>query len=312
MADIALTAEDVAKLLHISKNTVYELIRRGEINSYKVGRKIRFTQEDVDHYIARFRHEKQFAPVTRANVQNAVFGSKGQQKKDFIISGQDAILDILSNLLIHEGVMTLRAYLGSFESLFSLYQDKVQVATCHLWAGDTERYNVDYVRRMMPGTHAVIINLSYREQGFYVKKGNPKKIKTWKDLIREDVVFLNRRKSNASRILLDENLMRLGIRPEEINGYESEIGSHLTLANAIINGEADTGIGTKRVCDQKPELAFVPLQTERFDMVIKKSMMDSPEVQLMLEVLNSEEYRMEINGISGNDYRDMGKIVAEI
>ena len=40
----ALSAIEVAQILHVSKNTVYEMIRRGEINSYKVGRKIRFTQ----------------------------------------------------------------------------------------------------------------------------------------------------------------------------------------------------------------------------------------------------------------------------
>lgn len=311
-SDVALSAVDVAKLLHVSKNTVYEMIRRGEINSYKVGRKIRFTKEDVNNYIARSRHEKQTAPVTKINVQSSLLNVMENQGRGFIISGQDVILDILSNYLCHYGVQTLRAYLGSFESILSLYQDSVDVATSHLWEGDTEQYNREYVRRMMPGTHAVLINLTYRKQGFYVKKGNPKHIVNWEDLSREDVTFLNRRKGSGSRILLDEKLMKLGISPDSIMGYEDEIGSHLTLANAIANGEADVGIGTERVCTQNDQLEFVPLQTERYDMIIKKEMMNSPEVSTMLQVLNSREFRKEISAISGNDYRDMGKIVAEV
>lgn len=311
-ADVALSAVEVAEMLHVSKNTVYELIRRGEINSYKVGRKIRFTKQDVDNYIARSRHEKQTAPVSQVSVESSLLNGMDDRGPGFIISGQDVVLDILSNYLCHYGVRTLRAYLGSFESILSLYQDQVQVATSHLWESDTGEYNREYVRRMMPGTHAVLINLTYRKQGFYVKKGNPKKIRTWKDLTRPDVIFLNRRKGSGSRILLDEKMMQLDISSKSINGYRNEIGSHLTLANAIAQGDADVGIGTERVCRQNDQLEFVPLQVERYDMIVKKELMDTPEMQTLLQVLNSREFRKEISVISGNDYKDMGKIVAEV
>lgn len=310
--DVSLSALEVSKMLHVSKNTVYELIRRGEINSYKVGRKIRFTKEDVDSYIARSRHEKQTRPVSSISAESTLLKGFDINAQNFIISGQDVILDILSNYLCHYGIQTLRAYLGSFESLLSLYQGSVQVATCHLWEGDNEEYNREYVRRLMPGTHAVLINLTYRNQGFYVRAGNPKSILDWSDLTREDVLFMNRKRGSGSRILLDEKLMKLGISQGDIRGYDNEIGSHLTLANAVATGEADVGVGTERVCIQNKALEFIPLQTERYDMVIKKDSMDSPEVLTLLQVLNSPEYRSEINGISGNDYSDMGKIVGEV
>ena len=41
----SLSTQEVAQILHVSKSTIYELIRRGEINSYKIGRKVRFTQD---------------------------------------------------------------------------------------------------------------------------------------------------------------------------------------------------------------------------------------------------------------------------
>ncbi len=49
----SLTPVEVAELLKITKNTVYELIKRGELPSYKVGKKIRVDTKDVEEYINR-------------------------------------------------------------------------------------------------------------------------------------------------------------------------------------------------------------------------------------------------------------------
>jgi len=124
-----------------------------------------------DAYIARSRHSQQVAaPVQKVTVQSSLLYGDTAQKQPLIISGQDVILDILSNYLHQYGIQALRAYVGSFESLLSLYQGNVQAATCHLWDSDTDSYNLPYIRRLMPGVHAVAVNLTYRMQGFYVKR----------------------------------------------------------------------------------------------------------------------------------------------
>lgn len=46
----ALTPQEVADILKIAKNTVYELIKRGELNAYRVGKKVRVDAKDVDDY----------------------------------------------------------------------------------------------------------------------------------------------------------------------------------------------------------------------------------------------------------------------
>lgn len=61
----SISAQEVADILHVSKSTIYVLIRRGEINSYKIGRKVRFTQDDVDAYIARSRTSRAFSPCAQ-------------------------------------------------------------------------------------------------------------------------------------------------------------------------------------------------------------------------------------------------------
>ena len=309
----SLSTEEVANILHVSKSTIYTLIKKGEIVSYKIGRKVRFTQEDVDAYIARSRHSQQVAaPVQKVTVQSSLLYGDSVQKQPLIISGQDVILDILSNYLHQYGIQALRAYVGSFESLLSLYQGNVQAATCHLWDSDTDSYNLPYIRRLMPGVHAVAVNLTWRMQGFYVKKGNPKGITSWEDLTRPDVVILNRRNGTGSRILLDEHLFRMGVPSGSVKGYGNEMSSHLTVAAAIVEGQADVGIGTGRIIKQFPELEFIPVQRERYDLVIKKDMYYSPEIQAMLHILRSREYQNDIFSIADNDYTDLGKIVGEV
>ncbi|MBQ2860951.1 MAG: helix-turn-helix transcriptional regulator [Peptococcaceae bacterium] len=306
----SLSTQEVADILHVSKSTIYELIRKGEIHSYKIGRKVRFTQDDVDAYIARARHEHSTKPVKNIDTHSTLLTPDSKQTPELILAGQDVVLDILANYLQQEGVAVGRTYLSGFEGLLSLYQDNVHVAACHLYDG--KDYNTSYVRSLMPGIPAVLINISYRMQGFYVQAGNPKNIKSWEDLKRDDIVILNRRVGSGARILLDLQLKKLGLCGASIKGYDKIMKSHLTMAAAVANGEADLAIGTERVSRQMDGIDFIPLEEERFDIVIKKEMLAAEPVQKMLQILNSHAFRSEIVHFSGNDYRDLGKRIAEV
>ena len=306
----SLSTQEVADILHVSKSTIYDLIRRGEIHSYKIGRKVRFTQDDVDAYIARSRHEHSTRPVKNIDTRSTLLTPEKKEEPDLIISGQDVVLDILANYLQQEGVYTARTYLNSFEGLLSLYQDNIQVAACHLFDGFD--YNISFVRSLMPGIPAVLVNVSYRTQGFYVQKGNPKHIKGWSDLGRDDITVLNRRVGSSARILMDTQLKRLGIPASKVKGYEKIMKSHLTMAAAIAAGEADLAIGTERISRQIENLDFIPLLEERFDFVIKKEMLETAAAKKLMKVLSDPAFRKEISHFSGNDYRDLGKIICEV
>ena len=306
----SLSTQEVADILHVSKSTIYDLIRRGEIHSYKIGRKVRFTQDDVDAYIARSRHEHSTRSVQKVDTHSTLLTPDKQELPELIISGQDVVLDILTGFLQQEGVNAARTYLSSFEGLLSLYQDKVQVVACHLYDG--EGFNTSYVRSMMPGVSASLVNISYRTLGFYVKSGNPKGVTGWKDLTREDLTILNRRVGSSARIVLDVQLKKLGIPAARLKGYDRIMKSHLTMAAAVAEGEADLAIGTERISRQMEGIDFIPLLEERFDLVIKKESMETAAVQTLMRLLQDPVFRKEIAPFSGNDYRDLGKIVAEV
>lgn len=308
----SLSTQEVASILNVSKSTIYDLIRRGEINSYKIGRKVRFTQEDVDVYIARSRHENSTQPVRAVSASSSLLDPGGGTAPELVISGQDVILDILANHLSQRGLSVGRAYLSSFEGLLALYEDRVGAASCHLYSAEYDDFNSPYVKTLVPGVPAVLINLSYRMQGFYVKKGNPKNIKGWEDLKRQDTSILNRRIGSSSRILLDGQLKSLGVSASSVKGYDRVMRSHLTMAAAIAEGEADMGLGTGRVSRQLDGIEFIPLIEERFDLVVRKERFESEAVQMLLETMTAAAFKKEISHFSGNDHRDMGRIIAEV
>ncbi|MDR3343503.1 MAG: helix-turn-helix transcriptional regulator [Treponema sp.] len=309
MNNIALSTQEVADMLRVSKSTVYDLIRNGEIVSYKVGRKVRFTHEDVMQYIA---HAKSLQSPAIPPAEDTTFRGSSATSGEFIICGQDLMLDILSNhLRLHE-IPALRAYIGSYDSLVLLYRKKIHVASAHIWDSDSDSYNVPYVRRLLPGIPTVIVQLTYRIQGFYVQKGNPKNIRDWKDFERDDIVMINREKGAGSRVLLDEHLRLLGINANSIQGYDHETQSHLTVASAVSGKKADVAIGTEKMARQVENIDFIPLKKERYDLVFRKEDIHTKGIETMLKIIRSNGFKNEFGHIGGYDISEMGRIVAEI
>lgn len=309
--DPVFSSRQAAEMLHISKSTLYELTRRGEINSYKIGRNIRYSQEDIEAYLQR-SHNRQEGFIKKSFAESSLVFDTVPDKREVVLCGQDMILDVLSNYMRLNGVHALRAYIGSFESLLSLYHDKVQIASAHLWASDVDEYNTPYVKRLLPGIPTVIVHLTCRMQGFYVAEGNPKNINDWSDLVREDITIINREKGAGSRVLLDEHLHCLGIRGTDVNGYDNETSSHLTVASTVGRGDADVGIGSEKIGKQVTGIDFIPMQKESYDLVVKKEFWNSEAVCVMMKIIRSKAFQQEFLGIGGYDITGMGDVVAEL
>ncbi|MBD3765245.1 MAG: helix-turn-helix transcriptional regulator [Rhodobacterales bacterium] len=308
----ALTVEDVAALLNVSKSGVYALIKDQRIGFYKVGRKIRFTEAQVRDYMGRSEHKaRDPEPAVALDARRRVDLGANRQDSGFVICGQDLILDILSNTLRLHGIAALRAYIGSYDALVSLYHDRVGAATAHLWDAATDDYNLPHVRALLPGIRCTIVNITYRTQGFYVARGNPRGIVAWRDLGRDDIRLINREKGAGSRVLLDENLKLLGLYGSAIPGYDNENQSHLALASAVGRGDADVAVGTEKIARQVDNVDFVPMKRERYDLVVKTEHLERPEVRTLLEILRSEKFRNEFQTIGGYDLSDIGRVMHE-
>ncbi|OOM79531.1 helix-turn-helix transcriptional regulator [Clostridium sp. BL-8] len=326
MENEILTPQEVADMLKISKCTVYELIKRRELNGYKVGNKLRIDVADVEEYKLKNRklREKKInksiqrdsiipEPDFRHFTGHNNFQERRNALNNFIICGQDNILDVLSRNLRYssKGINVLRAYEASYSGLFALYKNEVQAVAAHMWDGETGEYNIPFVKSMLPGISTVIINICYRLQGFYVAKNNPKQIKGWEDLKRNDITIINREPGSGSRILLDQYLKLNGINGSKINGYDREAFMPTAIVSAIARGSADIGIGTENTYLHSKEISFIPMQKERYDLIIRKDNSTDSIINAIIQILLSESFKDEMSEAKGYDLSDAGKIVGE-
>lgn len=232
-----------------------------------------------------------------------------------LIGSHDNTLDILRDeLKLKYPYLNLSiTSVGSLGGLLAIKRGYAHLATSHLLDENTCEYNISDIKRILPDVEVVLINLVWREQGLIVKKGNPKGIKGLEDLIR-NVTFINRQTGAGTRVLLDYELKKREIDPSKINGYTTEVFTHMAVVSAIESGRVDVGLGIKAAADSMG-LDFIPLCRDRYDLIIPKIYYNTPNIQALLEIVNSAQFKKRIEdlgdntSIRGYDICDCGKII---
>ena len=327
--DNALTAQDVASLLQVSRNTVYNLVKAGALASYSVGRKMRFTARDVDAYIAHARNASTeavaagrvgMAPPAGQTVGSRGAGSQASMDtgvrqaasvRPFRIAGSDIAADVVANYLGQAGLSIERVYENSYQALQNMYVDGVDAAVVHLYDRKTDRFNVPFVQRVVPGTPLVVMHLVRRRQGLLVKAGNPKNVRKWTDLLRDDVVLANRERGAAARVMLDEQLVALEVGKLPL-GYEQEFKSPLAAAAYVASGAADVTLGSERIYHQVDGLDFLPLANEDLDLVVAKNSRTEQPLRFLRRVLVGRGFKEELAHAVGYDTSRTGEITYEV
>ncbi len=312
--DMSYTTEEVARLLKISKLTVYDLIKKGELPSYRVGKQMRVDAADLEAYKQRTKAVQTAAKPAASHPPGPSAPSPSiNGTRPLVITGQDLSLDILAKHIEKNvpGVRPLRAYVGSLDSLIAMYQGKADIVSTHLLDGDTGEYNLPYIRKLLIGSSCLVVNLLSRRAGLYVQQGNPHKIGSWNDLKRPGLRLVNREKGSGARILLDEQLRLHGIRPDGLNGYEAEEFSHLGVAGKVASGEADVGVGIEKAASIVGNVEFIPLIQERYDLVLLKKPENRDWIGAVMDILKSEAFQSELRAIPGYDLSLTGQILLE-
>jgi len=252
--------------------------------------------------LERWREERQFEPREPAAVS-----APEENKVIRIVGSHDLALNILLDLLRQrvDGLKTEVTHAGSLGGLIALQEERADLAGTHLLDEETGEYNYPYVKRILPGREIAIVNLSFRVQGLMFAKGNPRKIKGLDDLKRPDIVFVNRQKGSGTRVLLDLQLKRQGISPDDIKGYGVEFNTHLEVASHIAKGSADVGLGIEAAA-LSCGIDFMPMFRERYDLVIPMANYRSPLFAPMLEIIASDEFKKIVDSVGGYDTSQTG------
>jgi len=193
----------------------------------------------------------------------------------YFIGSHDPHLDAV---LARHDVKTV--YVGSMGGLLAAKRGEADIAGVHVFDPETGQHNVPLVQRL--GLRGVaVVGLFEREQGLIVQKGNPKGVRGVEDLLKPDVVMVNRPRGTGTRALLDMLLEKtaksLGTSLEDvakrIRGYTHEVKTHTAVAAAVAQGRADVGIGV-RYAAELYGLDFIPIGWEQYDLVVRKEVLD--------------------------------------
>jgi putative molybdopterin biosynthesis protein len=200
---------------------------------------------------------------------------------------------------------------GSLTALRMLGRGEAHAAGMHLWDPESGEYNLPYVRRELAGRRIVVVTLSQWQQGLIVARGNPKGIAGPADLARRDLTIVNREAGAGSRTTLDMWLRQAGITPHRVRGYQREVLSHVEVAAAVASGVADVGPGILAVA-RALGVDFLPLQDERYDLVIPLEFLNATPVQAVLDIAVSAPFQEELEALGGYDSSRTGTVVAEL
>jgi len=247
---------------------------------------------------------------TNGRADLVVFAKGEAAQKRLVLAGCDPATGLLAHMVEKiSGVEIVSAAASSKLALAWLSEGKVHIAGSHLEDPKTGEFNLPYLRKQFPNEDFSVVTFAQWEEGFVVAPGNPKRVRTIEDLSRKNMRFVNREAGSGSRGLLDQLMEKAKMDAEKVQGYDRIAHGHLAAAYSVVSREADVCLATRSAA-QTFGLDFVPLHSERYDLVMRKRTADLPAVKAFLDVLQRATLRRKLEVLAGYDTSQTGTVLA--
>ncbi len=294
-----LSTREVAQFLDVNEKMVYALVSEKGLPATKVTGKWRFPLDLVEKWL-------------EIHVVNPPREDAGRFPEGLLVlaGSHDILLERAAALFSREnpGMTTALANLGSLSGIRALARGHCHAALSHLIQEDGQEYNFEAAFAELPGDTPVVVNMSRREQGLVVAKGNPLSLSAVADLVPAGARVANRPRGTGTRLLLDRELARAGHAPESLPGYDREFRGHLDAGLEVLSGRADAALAI-RPAAHLLGLDFIPLTWERFDLVTLRSRFFDRPLQLFLALLKTPAFADLAAGLPGYDLSLTGRMV---
>jgi len=205
-------------------------------------------------------------------------------------ASHDLALPVLQQHLAESAQLHLEiGFQGSVDALRALNDRQCLVAGFHVPAlrGAAPVFSRAIKPLLKPRLHKLIA-CSRRMQGLMVRKEHAARVRTFPDVFRQELRFVNRQTGSGTRMLVDHLLHEhsLATRAGDLQHVEH---THVAVALCVASGVADAGVGVEAAALQFG-LHFVPLVEENYFLACLNSSIDHPAVQRLREVLAGEAW----------------------
>jgi len=294
-----MSTKETARFLGVNEKMIYTLVAEKGLPASKVTGKWLFPRHLVEQWIEANTINYPENPLCQPPTQGLL-----------VVAGSNDLL--LEKALGHFNQtqgdhLAVFGNLGSLGGLAALRRGMCHLAGSHLIQEDERDYNFDHLAQALERAPAVV-NFCRREQGLIVARRNPRGIAQVGDLAQKGLRLVNRPNTTGTRLLLDRELAKAGLRGDGIDGYHHEVARHLDVGLEILAGRADAGPGIRAAAGMLG-LGFIPLRWERFDLLVAKERFFDPSVQAFLGMLPEEHFRQLAESLAGYDVSLSGKMM---
>jgi len=294
-----LNTRELAQYLDINEKKIYTLILERGLPATKITGKWLFPKHLVDIWI---ENHIQNYPWMRKRLETF--------SEALIIAGSNDIL--LANILSffqekNRDILPLYSSIGSMRGINAIKKGLCHICAAHMLQKEDEDYNLAYIKDVFKEDF-IIVNFAYRTQGLILAAHNPKNVQGIKDMVRPDIVIVNRQPGTGTRFLLEYELEKHGIEAQNIKGFDHICLTHLDIGIEVLSGKADLGLGIQAIA-QMLGLDFIPLRKERFDFVMRKGLFGDGKIQAFVQFLRSKELIEYSQRFAGYDLKDIGNII---
>jgi molybdate-binding protein/DNA-binding XRE family transcriptional regulator len=253
------------------------------------------------------------ANLDKRRVKVKLLKSRETVRRKIVVGGCDPAMFLAAeHIRKHDQENLAPCLMGSSIALGALERGEIHVAGIHLAEESAGSWELPNLKKSLGDMDCIVVTFAHWEEGFIIRQGNPKKIRTVSDIAKPTVRIVNREKGSGARRLLDKQMRASAINPNRVKGYNDEVFSHLDLASRIKSGLADAGIGVQSVASICG-LDFVPLQRERYDLIIPKAHYETLHgLRVLLDTIVSKPFRDELHALGGYDTREIGKVVETV
>ena len=238
-----------------------------------------------------------------------ILGEKWKTASRILLAGCDPGVSILSQSMQAQSCELIVCYENSTRALDLLRAGLVHIAGSHLLDKSTGKIDLAPLTKLFPRNTVAVYSYAMWEEGLVTAPGNPKRIAGVFDLTRKGVRFTNREQGAGCRTLLDSCLKKAAIAPEQVKGYDKITVGHLAAARLVRDGEVDCCVST-RVVARAMSLEFIPLAEKPYHLLVRRTHLNLPPVQTLIDTLGRAAFRREVEAHTGYNMRGAGERLA--